>query len=92
MEDSIRWTIKVSKETDISLRSYLAQHGMKKGDLSKFVEEAVRWRVLDKTVAEVRERNASVTDGEIEAAIDEALAAVRADMKAEISAKLLNKK
>ena len=92
MEDSIRWTIKVSKGTDISLRSYLAQHGMKKGDLSKFVEEAVRWRVLDKTAAEVRERNASVTEGEIEAAIDEALAAVRADMKAEISAKLLNKK
>ena len=92
MEDSIRWTIKVSKGTDISLRSYLAQHGMKKGDLSKFVEEAVRWRVLDKTVAEVRERNASVTDGEIEAAIDEALATVRADMKAEMSAKLLNKK
>lgn len=92
MEDSIRWTIKVSKGTDISLRSYLAQHGMKKGDLSKFVEEAVRWRVLDKTVAEVRERNANVTDGEIEAAIDEALAAVRAEMKAEISAKLLNKK
>ena len=92
MEDSIRWTIKVSKGTDISLRSYLAQHGMKKGDLSKFVEEAVRWRVLDKTVAEVRERNANVTDGEIEAAIDEALVAVRAEMKAEISAKLLNKK
>ena len=92
MEDSIRWTIKVSKGTDISLRSYLAQHGMKKGDLSKFVEEAVRWRVLDKTVAEVRERNASVTEGEIEAAIDEALTAVRADMKAEMSAKLLNKK
>ena len=88
MEDSIRWTIKVSKGTDISLRTYLAQHGMKKGDLSKFVEEAVRWRVFDKTVAEVRERNASVTDGEIEAAIDEALAAVRADMKAEMSAKL----
>ena len=58
MEDSIRWTINVSKATDISLRSYLAQHGLKKGDLSKFVEEAVRWRVLDKTVAEVRERAA----------------------------------
>ena len=88
MEDSIRWTIKVSKGTDISLRSYLAQHGMKKGDLSKFVEEAVRWRVLDKTVAEVRERNASVTDGEI----DEALVAVRAEMKTAMSAKPLNKK
>ncbi len=77
MEDSIRWTIKVSKGTDISLRSYLAQHGMKKGDLSKFVEEAVRWRVLDKTAAEVRERNISRSEEEIEAAIRQALDAVR---------------
>ena len=92
MEDSIRWTIKDSRGTDISLRSYLAQHGMKKGDLSKFVEEAVRWRVLDKTVAEVRERNANVPDEEIEAAIDEALAAVRAERPAEMPAKRLRKK
>ena len=92
MAEAIRWTIKVSKETDLSLRTMLCAQGMKKGDLSKFVEEAVRWRVLDKTVAEVRERNASVTDGEIEAVIDEARAAVRADMKAEMFAKLLNKK
>ncbi len=92
MEDSIRWTIKVSRGTDISLRSYLAQHGMKKGDLSKFVEEAVRWRVLDKTVSEVRERNANVPDEEIEAAIDEALAAVRAERPTEMPAKRLRKK
>lgn len=92
MEDSIRWTIKVSKGTDISLRSYLARHGMKKGDLSKFVEEAVRWRVLDKTVAEVRERNADVPDGEIEAAIDEALAVVRAERQTGMPAKQLRKK
>lgn len=92
MEDSIRWTIKVSKGTDISLRSYLAQHGMKKGDLSKFVEEAVRWRVLDKTVSEVRERNANVPSEDIEAAIDEALAAVRAERQSEMPAKRLQKK
>lgn len=78
MENSIRWTIKVSKGTDISLRSYLAQHGMKKGDLSKFVEEAVRWRVLDKIAAEVRERNSALSDDEIEVAISQALAVVRA--------------
>lgn len=92
MEDTIRWTIKVSKDTDISLRSYLAQHGMKKGDLSKFVEEAVRWRVLDRTVTEVRERNAGVPDEEIEAAIDEALAAVRAERLVETSRKQPQKK
>jgi Ribbon-helix-helix domain len=92
MEDSIRWTIKVSKGTDISLRSYLAQHGLKKGDLSKFVEEAVRWRVLDKTVAEVRERNANAPDKEIEAAIDEALASVRAERPKAVAAKQPRKK
>jgi hypothetical protein len=92
MEDSIRWTIKVSKGTDISLRSYLAQHGMKKGDLSKFVEEAVRWRVLDKTVSEVRERNVNIPAREIDAAIDEALAAVRAERQAEIPVKQRSKK
>jgi len=92
MEDSIRWTIKVSKGTDISLRSYLAQHGMKKGDLSKFVEEAVRWRVLDKTVSEVRERNTNIPDGEIEAAIDEALAAVKIERETKMPAKRLRKK
>ena len=92
MEDSIRWTIKVSKGTDISLRSYLAQHGMKKSDLSKFVEEAVRWRVLDKTVSEIRERNVNVPDGEVEVAIDEALAAIKIERQTKMPAKQLRKK
>jgi Ribbon-helix-helix domain len=61
-------------------------------DLSKFVEEAVRWRVLDKTVAEVRERNANVPDKEIEAAIDEALASVRAERLKAVAAKQPRKK
>ena len=79
MDESVRWTIKVSKETDAALRSYLAQHGMKKGDLSRFIEEAVRWRVLDRTVSEVKVRNAGVSPRRVAAAIDEALARVRAE-------------
>ena len=79
MDESVRWTIKVSKETDVALRSYLAQHGMKKGDLSRFIEEAVRWRVLDRTVSEVKVRNAGVSPRRVAAAIDEALARVRAE-------------
>ena len=92
MEDSIRWTIKVSKDTDIALRSYLGQHGMKKGDLSKFVEEAVRWRVLDKTVDEVQARNEDVPDEEIEVAINEALKTVRAEQFAKKIGHKLGKK
>ena len=91
MEDSIHWTIGVSKGTDISLRTYLAQHGLKKGDLSKFVEEGYAG-VLDKTVSEVRERNANVPDEEIEAAIDEALAAVRIERQIVAPAKRLRSK
>lgn len=36
-EQAVRWNIKVSKETDLSLRTYLGSRGMKKGDLSKFI-------------------------------------------------------
>ena len=79
MDESIRWTVKVSKDTDVAVRTFLAQRGLKKGDLSKFIEDAVRWRVYDETVRETRAKNADVPPKEIEAAIDEAVAAVRAE-------------
>ena len=79
MDDTVRWTVMVSRETDTALRSYLAQRGMKKGDISKFVEEAVRWRVLDRVVSEVKTRNAGASARKVQAAVDEALAAVRAE-------------
>jgi hypothetical protein len=79
MDETIRWTVKVSKSTDTSLRSHLAQRGLKKGDLSKFIEEAVRWRVFHQTVEDTKARNADVPQADIDAAIDEALTAVRAE-------------
>jgi len=36
-ESNVRWTISVPKETDFSLRTYLAQAGLKKGNISDFV-------------------------------------------------------
>lgn len=80
MSEAVRWTIKVSKETDLSLRSFLGAQGMKKGDLSRFVEEAVRWRVLDQTVQGIKDRNRDLSPEELEAAIDEAVREVRADL------------
>ena len=79
-DDTTRWTVTVSKETDIALRSFLAQRGMKKGDLSKFIEDAVRWRVFDQTVREVREKFADLPPEELQAVIDEACASVRSEM------------
>jgi len=78
-DGTTRWTVSVSKDTDISVRSFLAQRGMKKGDLSKFIEEAVKWRVLDQTMAEARSKFADMSPGELESLIDEAVAAARRD-------------
>lgn len=82
-----RWTVSVSKKTDTSLRCFLAQRGMKKGDISKFVEEAVKWRVFEQTLAEVREQVADIPPEEMQAIIDEATTAVRQDMREEFARK-----
>jgi hypothetical protein len=82
MDESTRWTVKVSKETDVTLRTYLAQSGLRKGDLSKFIEEAVRWRVLDRTAADVRERLGKTDPRELQALIDDAVSKVRSEQAA----------
>ena len=70
MSEAVRWTIKVSKETDLSLRTLLGSQGMKKGDLSKFVEDAVRWRVFDRRVQGLRHSMRDVPASELQEAID----------------------
>jgi hypothetical protein len=45
--------------------------------LSRFVEEAVRWRMLDATVQDIKQRNADQSDADLQALIDEALDASR---------------
>lgn len=78
IKEAVRWNIKVSKETDLTLRTYLGAQGMKKGDLSKFIEEAVRWRILNRTVQEIKARNADADPDELQAIIDSSLREVRA--------------
>ena len=82
MEEAVRWNIKVSKETDLTLRTYLGAHGMKKGDLSKFIEEAVRWRVFNRTVKDIKARNADIGPDELQTLIDEAVRGVRTERRA----------
>lgn len=76
-DDVTRWTVSVSKSTDVAVRTFLAQRGMKKGDLSKFIEEAVKWRVLDQTIADAREKFADMPPEALEALIEEAVSATR---------------
>jgi len=68
-----RWTIKISAETDRSLRTYLAQRGLKKGALSTFVEEAVEERLYRLMVAEIQAQNADLSEDELEDLVEEAV-------------------
>ena len=81
-QEAVRWNIKVSRETDLTLRTYLGAQGMKKGDLSKFIEDAVRWRVLQRTIQDIRARNADADPDEIQRIVDEAVSEVRAERRA----------
>jgi Mg/Co/Ni transporter MgtE len=76
--ETTRLTITWSKEADHALRSFLGSQGMKKGDISKFIEEAVRWRIFHQTVREAREAFADVSPDELQKMIDEATEDVRA--------------
>ena len=77
MSEAVRWTIKVSRETDLALRTLLGSQGMKKGDLSNFVEDAVRWRVFDRRVQGLRHSVREVPAAELQDRIDEAVRDVR---------------
>jgi len=83
MEEAVRWNIKVSRETDLTLRTFLGAQGAKKGDLSKFIEEAVRWRVFSLIVQDIRERNADMDPDELQSVIDEVRTERYAKRKAE---------
>ncbi len=75
---STRWNLVISEQTNLAVRSFLAQRGFKKGDLSSFVEEAVRWRVFDQIVSQAREGFEGLTARDAEGLLDEALSEVRA--------------
>ena len=51
------------KDTDLALRSYLGSQGLKKGSLSQFIEDAVKWRLINQTVGEVRKEKTRERQG-----------------------------
>jgi len=81
MEEAVRWNIKVSKKTDLTLRTFLGSQGMKKGDLSQFIEEAVRWRLLNRTVQDIKTRNSGADLEELQEIVDAAVREVRAERR-----------
>lgn len=79
---STRWNLVVSKEIDRSLRQFLASEGRsKKGELSRFVEEAVNKHIFDTALKAAREHNADVDPDELDEIIEESLAWARTRMR-----------
>ncbi len=69
-----RWNLVVSQEIDAALRQVLAAEGRaRKGELSRFVEEAVQARILELEAEGAKRANAGRTEVEITNAVDEAL-------------------
>ena len=72
--NTIRWNVAVSADTDQSLRMFLAsQGGGRKGDLSRFIEEAVQAHILELTAEQVKSANADISESELSAMVDEAV-------------------
>lgn len=71
---TVRWNIAVSADTDQSLRLFLAsQGGGRKGDLSRFIEEAVRAHILELTAEQAKAANESVSEEDLTAIVEEAV-------------------
>ncbi|WP_455710750.1 ribbon-helix-helix domain-containing protein [Sphingobium yanoikuyae] len=71
---SIRWNIAVSPDTDQSVRMFLAaQGGGRKGDLSRFIERAVRSYLFEQAVEQAKDATADMSEAELTDLIDEAV-------------------
>ena len=76
--NTVRWNVAVSADTDQALRMFLAsQGGGKKGDLSRFIEEAVRSHIFELTAEQAKKNNVNVSELDLTSMIDEALDWVR---------------
>lgn len=72
--NTTRWNVAVSTDTDKSLRMFLAsQGGGRKGDLSRFIEEAVRAHILELSAEQAKAANADVSEADLVSTVDEAL-------------------
>jgi hypothetical protein len=71
---TVRWNIAVSPDVDQSVRMFIAaQGGGRKGDLSRFIEEAVRAYLLEQAVEQAKIAAAGMNETELTDLIDEAV-------------------
>jgi len=85
-EEAVRWNIRVSKETDLTLRAFLGSRGIKRGGRSNFIEQAVRAHVFDRTIQDIKARNSRTDPDKLQAFIDAAVREVHAERRSKTKA------
>src|SRR5688500_10113401 len=76
VEETVRWSLKVSRETDEALRAHLGRVGGRKGDFSRFVQDAVKAKLKEKSP-----RDTSTATGRDRTGLAEAVREIRAKTK-----------
>jgi hypothetical protein len=72
--NTVRWNIAISPEVDQSVRMFIAaQGGGRKGDLSRFIEEAVRNYLFERAVEQAKAATSGMSESELNDLIDEAV-------------------
>ena len=71
---TVRWNVAVSPDVDQSVRMFIAaQGGGRKGDLSRFIEEAVRAYLLESAASQAKAVAAGMDEAALNELIDEAV-------------------
>ena len=81
----VQLRVTVSKSTVRDIRALLGAKSKKRGELSRFVEQALNERVFRLTVWAIKERTARIAPEKLEAMIDEAVVWARKKSPAEQS-------
>ncbi len=72
--NTVRWNVAVSADTDQSLRLFLAsQGGGRKGNISRFIEDAVRAHILELTAEQIKAVNSIIYKADLTAIVDQAI-------------------
>jgi len=72
--NTVRWNIAVSQDVDQAVRMFIAaQGGGRKGDLSRFIEEAVRAYMLERAVDQTKSAAAGLSETDLSDLIEEAV-------------------
>ena len=68
-----QWTLQVPDETDRSVQRYLAHAAGAAGELSAFVDQAVRAEILRRTVRDIQDSNSDLAAEDAQALANEAV-------------------